>query len=237
MKRFLSLSWIAFAGCLAVSCVETGRKPVAGDAMVQSPRETLAFDQDWRFARFGLQADGSRIDEPGMAKSRFQLSASSEETGKGNIAALAMDGDPATRWCASSAAGGQWIQIDLGAASAVAKADIAWESDGNYQAVIEGSADGNEWKSLPATIRFVRIKITAVPAGRWASICEIRLTGTDGQTLANRLQNTAATPADPAFADAAWRKLDLPHDWAIEGPFRFDLEGNTGKLPWQGISW
>ena len=37
--------------------------------------------------------------------------------------------------------------------------------------------------------------------------------------------------------DAKWRKLDLPHDWGIEGPFRDDLPSNTGKLPWAGIGW
>jgi len=37
--------------------------------------------------------------------------------------------------------------------------------------------------------------------------------------------------------DAAWQKLKLPHDWAITGPFRIELEGATGKLPWKGIGW
>lgn len=37
--------------------------------------------------------------------------------------------------------------------------------------------------------------------------------------------------------DSQWRKLDLPHDWGIEGPFRSDLDGFTGKLPWKGIGW
>lgn len=37
--------------------------------------------------------------------------------------------------------------------------------------------------------------------------------------------------------DDSWRKLDLPHDWAIEGPFRIELKGETGKLPYQGIGW
>ncbi|MCG8448519.1 MAG: DUF4982 domain-containing protein [Pirellulales bacterium] len=39
------------------------------------------------------------------------------------------------------------------------------------------------------------------------------------------------------FEDSAWRELDLPHDWGIEGPFRQDLPGRTGKLPWAGIGW
>lgn len=37
--------------------------------------------------------------------------------------------------------------------------------------------------------------------------------------------------------DSGWQKLDLPHDWAITGPFRIDLRGETGKLPYQGIGW
>ena len=39
------------------------------------------------------------------------------------------------------------------------------------------------------------------------------------------------------YADADWRQLDLPHDWGIEGPFRSELDGYTGKLPWRGIGW
>jgi beta-galactosidase len=41
----------------------------------------------------------------------------------------------------------------------------------------------------------------------------------------------------PATNDSNWRSLTLPHDWAIEGPFRDTLENNTGLLPWKGIGW
>jgi beta-galactosidase len=41
----------------------------------------------------------------------------------------------------------------------------------------------------------------------------------------------------PDFDDNAWRKLDLPHDWGIEGPFQQDLSGETGKRPWPGVGW
>ncbi|PWF55419.1 beta-galactosidase GalB [Massilia glaciei] len=37
--------------------------------------------------------------------------------------------------------------------------------------------------------------------------------------------------------DARWRKLDLPHDFGIEGPFKQEYEGETGKLPWWGVAW
>ena len=41
----------------------------------------------------------------------------------------------------------------------------------------------------------------------------------------------------PTVDDNTWRSLDLPHDWAIEGPFNDTLENNTGLLPWKGIGW
>lgn len=43
--------------------------------------------------------------------------------------------------------------------------------------------------------------------------------------------------AQPGFDDSGWRRLDLPHDWGIEGPFNQDFPGETGKLPWWGVAW
>lgn len=39
------------------------------------------------------------------------------------------------------------------------------------------------------------------------------------------------------FDDHSWRLLDLPHDWGIEGPFKQEYPGETGKLPWWGVGW
>lgn len=47
----------------------------------------------------------------------------------------------------------------------------------------------------------------------------------------------ALSPRDREFDDRDWRRLDLPHDWGIEGPFKEDLDGYTGKLPWRAIGW
>jgi len=43
---------------------------------------------------------------------------------------------------------------------------------------------------------------------------------------------------DPAFADASWRALDLPHDWSIEGPFSEQNPAGVagGALP-GGVGW
>ena len=39
------------------------------------------------------------------------------------------------------------------------------------------------------------------------------------------------------FDDSAWRSLNLPHDWGVEGDFQQSLPGETGKLPWAGVGW
>jgi len=39
------------------------------------------------------------------------------------------------------------------------------------------------------------------------------------------------------FDDSAWRSLNLPHDWAIEGDFQRELAGETGKRAFAGIGW
>ncbi len=52
--------------------------------------------------------------------------------------------------------------------------------------------------------------------------------------------NKGDTPGaeQAAFDDAAWRKLDLPHDWSIEGPYTATdpTGGSGGSLP-TGIGW
>jgi beta-galactosidase len=43
--------------------------------------------------------------------------------------------------------------------------------------------------------------------------------------------------AAPEFNDSEWRLLNLPHDWGVEGPFKQEYPGETGKLPWWGVAW
>jgi beta-galactosidase len=47
-----------------------------------------------------------------------------------------------------------------------------------------------------------------------------------------------ADAQSPAFDDAAWRKLDVPHDWSIEGNFsEREPSGNLGGYLPTGIGW
>jgi beta-galactosidase len=39
------------------------------------------------------------------------------------------------------------------------------------------------------------------------------------------------------FDDSSWRKLNVPHDWAIEGPFTKEVSFRGGYLPYPGVGW
>ena len=42
--------------------------------------------------------------------------------------------------------------------------------------------------------------------------------------------------AMPAFDDASWTRVDLPHDWSADGPFSADFGSGNGYAP-GGIGW
>ncbi len=234
---------MALAYAMAVALV------AAGGSRADAPRVRESFDAGWRFARFGAMPDGSTRPEPHQPRRAILLAASSTESG--NPAVNAMDGDPGTRWCASSEANDQWLAVDLGSVRPLGGLDVRWEHDRPYEFVVELSADGRAWEALkgagrgetpirfPPGIRsrFLRVHTTALPQGSWASIRELRVLDAAGAPYPNPEIAAGPSPADPKFNDASWRTLRLPHDWGIEGPFRMDLENETGKLPWPGIGW
>ncbi len=74
----------------------------------------------------------------------------------------------------------------------------------------------------------------AIPASASAA-------GRSRQTFDFGWRFTHGDPAEaelPAFNDASWREIDLPHDWSIEGPYGEDepASGPGGYLP-TGIGW
>ncbi len=224
--------------------------PLVCGIVSAAPTTRTSFDHDWKFARFGAMPDGSTRAEPGVPTD--MISASTEE--KANPAANAIDGDKSTRWCASGQLNNQTLTLDLGRAAKLGGLHILWEKATGNPFSIEVSENGGAWREVmpkrasegaeatakfTAAARYVRIKADSGPAA-WASVREIEALDEQGKTIQPRPENSdkaALKPEDPEFTDAGWRTLDLPHDWAIEGPFRMDLENETGKLPWVGIGW
>ena len=43
--------------------------------------------------------------------------------------------------------------------------------------------------------------------------------------------------AQPDFDDSGWRRIDLPHDWGIEGPFLPKAGNETGDRHYWGVGW
>lgn len=66
------------------------------------------------------------------------------------------------------------------------------------------------------------------------------------KTIFSKSGNSAGTAADPKFNDSSWRNLNLPHDWAVELPFKFkdnfDVDNHGyktvgGLFPETSIGW
>ncbi|AEV83031.1 penicillin acylase [Actinoplanes sp. SE50] len=108
----------------------------------------------------------------------------------GYPAGNAVDGRPDTRW-ASSRADNQWLQVDLGAATPVARAVISWESAYAKTYRIETSPDGTTWTLVaavaagdggtdgvaltPTTARYVRLTGLTRATGYGFSVYEMEV--------------------------------------------------------------
>ncbi|HVT79059.1 MAG TPA: discoidin domain-containing protein, partial [Phycisphaerae bacterium] len=76
-------------------------------------------------------------DDPNIALLKPAICSSIE--GKDRVAAMAVDGDPGTRWCASSLEKPQWLEVDLEQPHSLASVQIQWEhAKMAYRFVIEG---------------------------------------------------------------------------------------------------
>ena len=146
------------------------------------------------------QVDVGPGDPTATAESRPMLlwgkPATASSSQNGHPPEHAVDGLDDTRWCAANASSGYWWQIDLGGPYTLTGCSIRWESPGHrYQYVVEGSADGTAWAILSDQrerqdaeqehrlsfaadgIRIVRIFVTGLDRGRWASVWEVKLFG------------------------------------------------------------
>jgi alpha-L-fucosidase len=134
-------------------------------------------------------------------------SSSSIENDEHN-AAKANDGDPTTCWRADDEpeGGPEWWQVDLGKSFELSKCQIRWPFDKKtYRYKVEGSTDQKTWSLLSdqtdssatsqvhtlklkdaGDVRYVRITVTGVDDGCWASICEVKVFGKERSTGASR---------------------------------------------------
>jgi Glycosyl hydrolases family 43/F5/8 type C domain len=159
----------------------------------------LGYTNGWSLdAKTGMWADngadpaGPAIPRPSLATGKPAM-ADGFEAGKppggGN------DENVTTRWCAADGNPGHWWEVDLGRNYAdLSGTEIYWETSGAYQYRIEVSSDNQTWATVAdettnaiaagvmddhfsAAGRYVRITVTGLPQGLWASFYEFRVFG------------------------------------------------------------
>ncbi|GAA4698620.1 F5/8 type C domain-containing protein [Promicromonospora umidemergens] len=115
--------------------------------------------------------------------------------------AMAVDGDPGTRW-SSEPADPQWIRVDLGSVQDLCRVELSWETAYGKDFRIEASDDGTTWRTLKTVTdgtggsqgfdvagagRYVRITGTERGTGYGYSLWELKVLTDDG----------GSTPGDP----------------------------------------
>ena len=217
-----------------------GAAPMAPDQLRARNPWNLPVTGTWKF-----QLTHGRIN----AAKEFVLESpaaleSSSSQGE-NPAINAVDGDPATRWCASGPDVPQWIEADLGQVRRVQSLDITWEKpETRYQFRVEARTDPKgAWKTLaqvaapgkgdgpiaiaPADARYLRVTVTGVSDRQWACIREMKIgTLENGKLIAWKppAPDARAVPvavrdafAAPGFKDASWDSVSVPSNWEMLG--------------------
>src|SRR5262249_49696256 len=86
------------------------------------------------------------LSQPGVAIRPVSATSSALENA-GMSAALAIDGNPGTRW-ASAFEDGAWIQFDFGSPTAVGYLRLTWENAHAREYALQVSDDGTAWTLL-----------------------------------------------------------------------------------------
>ncbi|MCA9268595.1 MAG: discoidin domain-containing protein, partial [Planctomycetales bacterium] len=124
--------------------------------------------------------------------------AKSQESGKGNLAPKAVDGDLRTRWCANGSQADEWWQVELERPEHVRNLRIHWEKDNAaYRYTVNASADGGTWNTIvdqaknekPGRVtahqvdapntKFLRVTFLGSSTGVWGSFWEFEATAGD----------------------------------------------------------
>lgn len=201
-------------------------------------RET--FDFGWKFRYYGL-GEPSSIASPLMADG-FR---------KGYPAALAMDGNPETYWCAMNERPGHFLRLLPDHAKKVSRLEILWENGMSKELVVvfrpvEGAPFRRELMTqgektvveIPGQkLASIEIKIGGTDETNWACVRELAMTDVEGRAVALCKPEAEDGPAQPDFEEVGYKSVQLPHDWAIESPFLKEEPNETGKLPWNGYGW
>jgi beta-galactosidase len=88
--------------------------------------------------------------------------------------------------------------------------------------------------AVTGKLRFTLAALFVATSAQALEIGERRVSLNEGWRF---FKGEAPGAEKPEYDDASWRALDLPHDWAIEGPFAFEHGPHQGGLPFYGVGW
>jgi hypothetical protein len=157
----------------------------------------------------GVIVNGQVVVDPANIAYNKSVTASSAESG--NPASNGNDGITGTRWCATSGNTGEWWKVDLGQGYAITEVGVLFEFADSYQYLIEGSTDNSSWfiltdqrsatgtaqqrtHAVSGTARYVRITITGLASGRWASLFEFSVKAGSVTTAPTAAPTSVPTP-------------------------------------------
>ncbi len=80
-------------------------------------------------------------------------------------------------------------------------------------------------------------KLSYVNLARWIEVCGTDLSTNPAPSRPEGNPGADVVYTQPGFDDHGWRQLNLPHDWAVEGPIEQQYEGETAKLKYWGPVW
>jgi hypothetical protein len=173
--------------------------------------------------------------------------ASADASQSGNGAGNAIDGSVSTRWCATDGNTGHWWKVDLGAVYTLGGYQIVWEMAGDsYQYLVEVSNDDVTYttaldktsnaetaqvqtENFTGTVkgRFVRITVTGLSSGSWASFYECSVFGVAGTTPAPAINNLALVGSSSSDGDQGGNPSSNAID-ATASTRWCATDGNTG---------
>jgi hypothetical protein len=174
--------------------------------------------------------------------------ASADSSQSGNGAANGNDGNTSTRWCANDGNTGHWWKVDLGTSANITDTQVIWESSGAYQYKIDVSTDNSTWTNkadksgnttaaqimsdtFTATARYVRITVTGLPSGKWASLFEFSVFGSTGPTPTPGPTSTP-TPTPASTPTPTPAVTSTPTPTPVPGNFNDNFSDNAIGSAW-----
>ncbi|GAA1653371.1 discoidin domain-containing protein [Catellatospora bangladeshensis] len=163
----------------------------------------------WEFQVYGEIGGGTGCGTANVAQGKPATASSVENAG--TPASNAVDGNTGTRW-SSAFADPQWLQIDLGATTAICQVVLTWEGAYATAYQIQVSSNASTWTSVwstttgaggtvtinaAASARYVRIYMTTRATGWGYSLWEVAVRAGGTPTSPTPSPSPSTSPGGP----------------------------------------